>query len=155
MNKKRSSWKRNVPKKKKQGISLSKQSFSILESYPQFKENRISINEIHWIGELQPSLLSSKYLIKITYTLNSIPKVWVISPKLTGRNNESIPHMYSKTRLCLYYPKAQEWDKSMWISKTIIPWTCLWLKYYELWRITGEWYGGGIHPTFNENKLEN
>ena len=32
----------------------------------------------------------------------------------------------------------------MFLSETIIPWAIEWLKYYELWRITGKWLGGGI-----------
>jgi hypothetical protein len=27
-----------------------------------------------------------------------------------------------------------------------VPWLLLWLSFYELWLITGEWHGGGVHP---------
>ncbi|HYM07249.1 MAG TPA: hypothetical protein VE377_25720 [Candidatus Dormibacteraeota bacterium] len=30
------------------------------------------------------------------------------------------------------------------LSHSIIPWLALWLMFYEMWRATGEWYGGGI-----------
>jgi hypothetical protein len=30
------------------------------------------------------------------------------------------------------------------LSETIIPWLSLWLTFYEMWRVTGEWDGGGI-----------
>ncbi len=33
------------------------------------------------------------------------------------------------------------------ISRTIIPWAIEWLYYYEIWCVTGEWQGGGAHPT--------
>jgi len=36
-----------------------------------------------------------------------------------------------------------------WVSteETIVPWACLWLYYYEVWHTTGEWLGGGLHPS--------
>src|SRR5438034_3968094 len=27
------------------------------------------------------------------------------------------------------------------------PVACLWLYYYEVWHTTGEWLGGGLHPS--------
>jgi hypothetical protein len=38
------------------------------------------------------------------------------------------------------------------ISDTIIPWISEWLYYFEFWCITGEWYGGGKHPTKKDKK---
>ena len=52
--------------------------------------------------------------------------------------------------LCLYYPS--EWNSTMNISDTIIPWISEWLYYFEFWCITGEWYGGGKHPTKKDIK---
>lgn len=33
----------------------------------------------------------------------------------------------------------------MLIAKTILPWTALWLYYYELWLDTGKWLGPSSH----------
>ena len=52
--------------------------------------------------------------------------------------------------LCLYYPC--EWNSTMNISDTIIPWISEWLYYFEFWCITGEWHGGGKHPTKKDIK---
>ena len=30
------------------------------------------------------------------------------------------------------------------IATSIVSWLVLWLYYYEIWRVTGEWLGGGI-----------
>lgn len=69
------------------------------------------------------------------------------------KKDEFVPHCYHRfyesddneyVKLCLYYPKYKEWTKSMFLSETIIPWAIDWIKYYELWRITGKWLGGGI-----------
>jgi hypothetical protein len=32
------------------------------------------------------------------------------------------------------------------IADTIVPWTAEWLVHYEIWLMTGEWYGGGDCP---------
>jgi hypothetical protein len=53
--------------------------------------------------------------------------------------------VYSSGDLCLYLPG--EWNESMLLAATILPWTSQWLFYYELWLITGHWMGTGHdHP---------
>lgn len=32
------------------------------------------------------------------------------------------------------------------IDQTVVPWTALWLFYFEDWLASGEWKGGGQHP---------
>ena len=46
--------------------------------------------------------------------------------------------------LYLYY--GDEFNLSMYISDTIVPWAVEWLFYYEVWLRTGKWQGEGIHP---------
>jgi hypothetical protein len=43
------------------------------------------------------------------------------------------------------WPKEWVWCKQSLIAKTIIPWTALWLLYYELWMDIGEWLGPSSH----------
>ena len=80
------------------------------------------------------------------------PKVTVIQPRLHRREEEPdrpIPHHYVNKDdpelplLCLFDPDAAEWDPSMSIATTIVPWTIDWLACYEGWLATGEWTGGG------------
>lgn len=52
----------------------------------------------------------------------------------------------------LYDPAKDEWDHSMLISETIVPWTLDWLACYELWLMTGRWTGGGRHPEMGRNE---
>ena len=59
---------------------------------------------------------------------------------------DDIPHTYGNERPCFFDPK-NDWRPDMKIAVTIIPWLSLWLFYYEVWRATGTWYGGGTHPT--------
>lgn len=94
------------------------------------------------------------YTVEVSYRLGDSPNVYVLDPALKKRagSDEPIPHMYSATRLCLYLPRAGEWNKGMYLSQTILPWTSLWLYYYEVWHATGEWLGGGVHLPRNLRK---
>jgi hypothetical protein len=49
--------------------------------------------------------------------------------------------MFPDSTLCLCYP--EEWQPTMLIARTILPWTVEWLAHYEIWRATGHWTGGG------------
>lgn len=99
-------------------------------------------------GRIQPTLISREYKIRLNQRGGKSPEVRVLSPLLQrGKNDADIPHMYSQERLCLYLPSGEEWKPSDPIALTIVPWTSLWLVYYEGWLATGEWQGGGVHPS--------
>lgn len=58
-----------------------------------------------------------------------------------------LPHIYhDPDRLCLYLPGTGQWDASKRLNLTIIPWTHLWLIYFEEWLVSDDWKGGGKHP---------
>jgi hypothetical protein len=80
------------------------------------------------------------------------PEMIVISPdiqELVGKRK--LPHIYPYkkrgTKLCLWTPMYGEWDYSMKLIETYVPWTVEWLWYFEHWLITDEWLGGGEQPT--------
>lgn len=80
------------------------------------------------------------------------PDVIVLAPDLlTLAGGQKIPHTYMHegkgTRLCLWWPKGREWIPQMKLADTFIPWTAEWLHFFELWLKTGEWLGGGEHPS--------
>lgn len=108
---------------------------------------------VRWIGSLRPQF--QIYRVEIIHQLNDHPIVRVLSPELTRLpDNEEgqLPHVYppaSDPTPCLYDPCSDEWDHSMLISRTIVPWTIDWLACYELWLMTGKWTGGGRHPEIN------
>ncbi len=56
-----------------------------------------------------------------------------------------IPHRYGPSEPCLYYPGEFDPDREF-IADVVVPWASEWLLHYELWLITGEWLGGGVHP---------
>lgn len=129
-------------------IHPGQQLLSMEETYPEFK-CKWSLNRIICTGTLKPTELSREYTIEISYSLESPPIVKVINPELITIKNKRIPHTYMDGSLCLFYSKNKEWTRQDLISETIIPWTSLWLYYYEIWLATEEWLGNGIDPGKN------
>lgn len=130
-------------------ISLIKQAGSLRSYFPKSKVKRTGEEEIIWISDVTPSPLSSTYKLKLHYKRNKGAKVYVLDPKPLPLASGAtvLPHVYStpEQRLCLYYPKDNEWNTGMLYVHTLIPWACEWLCHYELWVSTGTWHGGGIH----------
>ena len=100
-------------------------------------------NRLRWDMQIQPTPLSQVYSVRLLYSLERVPKVFVQSPELIQPGDDPIPHQYGDGSLCLYLPGAGEWDRSMLLADTLIPWTSEWLYFYEIWLGTGEWCGGG------------
>ena len=67
-----------------------------------------------------------------------------------------IPHLYQQKppRLCLYLPRTYEWQSWMRLDQTIVPWTALWLFYFEEWLASDDWKGGGMHPEIDDDHEE-
>jgi hypothetical protein len=108
-----------------------------------------------WRFECQPSPLARTYTVQIGYAQGSVPKVIVLDPDLSVlAEGRRIPHVYSEApmRLCLYLPRAQEWHPGLRIDETIVPWTYLWLDYFEEWLWSNNWKGGGVHPGEGERE---
>ena len=100
-------------------------------------------NRLRWEMSIQPTPLSLTYDVRLLYSLEQSPKVFVQSPTLELWHDEPIPHRYGDGSLCLYLPGTGEWDRTMLLADTMIPWASEWLYFYELWLGTGEWCGGG------------
>jgi len=102
-----------------------------------------------WEFDAKPSVFSRVYKVRVKWQYNeNAPKVYILNQEVREvAKQKEIPHLYSqaKVQLCLYYPKYQEFSKAMSLCETIMPWTYLWLSYYEEWLYSGEWKGGGIH----------
>lgn len=126
--------------------NIAEQVASIKRKYESFNVifNHLCLKAT---GILQPTARSDKYEVQIKYHLKEAPEIKILKPELViNFNGDKIPHVYSGNKLCLYRPKYSEFTFSDYISDTIIPWTSLWLYYYEVWHTTGEWLGGGEHP---------
>ncbi len=104
---------------------------------------------LHWRGVIRPMPVSREYVVRILYRPGRKPSVFIVKPSLRElADGRVVPHLYSqkKQKLCLYRPKYREWRPDQHISKTIIPWTYLWLFYFEEWLFSNKWKGGGEHP---------
>lgn len=110
----------------------------IRRAFPGFRMVRQG-RAIGWVGSLQPRP-DADYTVHIQYRGGRPPKVFMIDPQL----DERCPHIYGDKSLCVYWPYDPDnpgWEQTSWIADTIIPWTAVWLHYYELWLETGEWLG--------------
>jgi hypothetical protein len=102
-----------------------------------------------WRYSATPSPLSRDYDIRIEFNQGGRPQIFVDAPDLQmlaeGRH---IPHLYQQKppRLCLYLPKTYEWQSWMRLDQTVVPWSTLWLFYFEEWLASDDWKGGGMHP---------
>ncbi|MEQ8416568.1 MAG: hypothetical protein RIB71_18950 [Imperialibacter sp.] len=98
-------------------------------------------------GQLKPTPRSCWYLYEIKYWYREDIKIFIRDPLIkTELNGKKAEHLYKDGSLCLFFPKAKEFDSKKLIVDYIIPWVSLWLFFYEIWLVTGDWKGGGIHP---------
>lgn len=121
-------------------MNLALQDLHIQRQFPGFIYRRERGGAV-WRGTLQPRSFSQQYRIAVRYKLSCSPTVEVISPALLPK----APHLWRDRTLCLYYPRESPWKRDMLIATTILPWTALWLYYYELWSDTGKWLGPSSH----------
>lgn len=82
--------------------------------------------------------------MEVRYKAGGPAKVYVLDPALTVPEGMRLPHTFPGERLCLHFPG--EWNGSMLIADTIVPWASEWLMHYEFWLATGQWHGGGHEP---------
>ncbi len=122
------------------------QSNRVAKTYPILSKS-LNNGKLQITLKLKPTESSIDYTVKIVAKLNKKSvDIFVINPRINRKDgNTTVPHMYSDNSLCLYYPEYKEWSYTDLWSETLIPWTSLWLYYYEVWKETGEWLGGGIH----------
>lgn len=108
-------------------------------AFPGFGHRITRQGGMRWTGKLRPTIESPWYELVILHELNGRPKTWVVSPHLAPNP----PHVYRSddNSLCLYWPKEWSWTPTASLAATIVPWSALWLYYYEAWLATGEWLG--------------
>jgi hypothetical protein len=105
--------------------------------------------ELRWSYEARPTSFSRSYELELRYRQGGRPRTFVRNPDLTAlAQGQRLPHVYSEdpVELCLYLPRAREWAPWMPLDSSVVPWSALWLYYFEDWLATGDWQGGGMHP---------
>lgn len=97
--------------------SLIIQEGTLKSYFPDSKIKRKGERELTWEGIVMPSPLSASYKLKLHYRYNQGAKVYVLEPKplALSAGKSVLPHVYStpEQRLCLYYPKDNEWNTGM------------------------------------------
>jgi len=121
----------NYPKKKPYNFDFQK--INMASRFPQFKAIRTDYG-FDFIGVLKPR--DTEYIVKIIYNKFVYPKVFVISPALVPNK-----HMYEDGSICIYKLTEFKWRKELLVSKYILPLTAMWLHFYDIFLLTGEWLG--------------
>jgi hypothetical protein len=119
-------------------LTMAQQALGLRSVFP---DTRLTLKPgwLSWTGRLQPCDLSRIYTVRITYTRGRYPAVRVLAPELKGTENGFLPHTYDNGTLCLH--DAGQWNATMLIVDTIVPWAAEWLLHYEVWLATGKWSG--------------
>lgn len=141
-------------------LRLIDQKIKLEEDYPE-SYVYIKNGKLYWQGEIMTASYSESYRVIIEYKIGKYPIVKLFDNNLDENNIKNIPHKYTVDienkiiELCLFKPNKREWLKNMYIADTIIPWTVEWIYFYETWKITGEWLGGGEHTTERDVRCRN
>jgi len=127
-------------------IPIPKQADRLLRDYPGSAICRQTTESLVWQGNVRPCPLSPTYYAELRYVLGRWPCVYVLAPALRSRAGRPPPHRYEDGSLCTFDSRLGhgEWKPWMWLSKTLLPWTQLWLFYYETWLATGVWSGAEV-----------
>src|SRR4051794_6977153 len=115
----------------------------------------VRFGQLTWQFTAQPDPLSRVYSVLIEYQQGDVPRVYIRDPDISAlADGRKLPHVYKQNppQLCLYLPGTGEWLPSKRISETIVPWTFLWLWYFEEWLASGIWKGCGVHPSSRRSK---
>jgi hypothetical protein len=130
-------------------LTAAQQYFHLRSNPICVGKGELKCGRLVWQYEAQPTLLSRSYQIRITYAVDRQPQILVRNPDLLElAGDRRLPHVYQQDppHLCLYRPAKREWTPRLRIDQTIVPWTSLWLFYFEEWLASNEWKGGGEHP---------
>ena len=143
--------------------SLQTQVKTMMRDWPQFQRlPDLRPKSVLWCGPLvgleRPFLISIEYGDPVPSRRDrhrTMPVVRVLKPSLVpnpdAKEEAPLPHVYFEkpdirlSPLCLFDPKAKQWDPSMLISRTTVGWAARWLAAYEFWEATGLWTAGGRH----------
>jgi len=129
---------------RQKALTPAEQAYYLKLVFPHFRIVTAR-NELQCIGELQPTATSQAYTVELKYRAPLRPRVLVLKPELRlAPGRTKLPHVFDGNELCLYL--SGEWRPDLRLSEYIVPWISLWLFFYEVWLVTGEWLGGGHDP---------
>lgn len=141
---------------KPKSYRLIDQQIALRRAYPEAVCS-IRRGVLHWNGYLSPTPLSKTYNVTLEYKVGKRPRVTLIGENLLGLDKPNFPHRFhidqlnKQVDICLHL--GYEFDASVLIADTIVPWAIEWLYFYEIWLATEEWCGGGKHPVVDGKKV--
>ena len=89
-------------------------------------------------GAFQPDGCSDKYEVRIEYVVGHEPKTTICKPFIEPTKHI---HMYKDRSICLSYPPDMKWSEKTKVFPYTIPWITEWIIFYELYKVTGMWFG--------------
>lgn len=121
--------------------------------WPDFAGQRLPSGTLLWRGPLKPKV--KVYQVAVLWKPGDmeLPYVWLHDPVLEPRPGgtfEEVPHLIFNEKnpelsgLCLFDPQGREWTGGHLIAETTIYWAAEWIAYYELWHLTGQWFGPSV-----------
>lgn len=123
-------------------ISIADHVEALREAYPLGQLASASATALRWFCNVRPTPITDNYFIQFDYTLDNTPRVRVVAPDLVAPAGKTLPHVFPDGCICIYDCRQgkHEWEPWMPFSE-LVPWTALWLYYYEIWVVTGLWHG--------------
>lgn len=121
-------------------LTTAQQAFGLWGLLPRASV-RLDPGRLTWTGQLSPSEVSQVYTVRLDYHRGSYPVVRVLDPPLRPDAQGFIPHTFNDGSLCLH--DDGQWDESLLIADTLMPWASEWLYHYEIWLWSGHWFGDG------------
>ena len=120
---------RKFPRSKRfnPAVKLFAQYLEIKKTYSNIEIAELNKDNFVVTMNVTPSENSQTYKVEISYRYGYKPKAVLLSPELQQRNGQYPHHTYGKdkrgyAKLCVYCPDLNEWDESMSIATSFIPW---------------------------------
>lgn len=150
-NKKKRNKKKQRPQKPKSFFNYYAQCETYNGNIPIYHKELYRGDNYFWFEfSIKPTPISEEYRILLIKFIAHNPYIYLLYPMFpkVGSSRYPVPHNYNheKQRLCLTFPSYDEWGKNVALPDAYLPWTILWLYYYEEWLYSGEWKGGGYEP---------
>ena len=130
-----------------QAPTLIQQEAALRQRHP-WLQTRLEGGALVAEGLMRPSALSRTYRVRIRYEPGRFPKAEVLDPVPVRRLPEQcVPHTNGADSVpCLFTPRSRDWTRGRYLADSVVPWLAEWLIFYEGWRATGAWDGGGTLP---------
>jgi hypothetical protein len=116
------------------GLSAAQQYYILRIADPFGGYGQLSRGSLTWLFSARPSAIGRLYTMELKYRQGGHPQIVVKTPDLNAlAGGKDLPHVYEQTppRLCLFIPWTEEWNPQRTLTATMLPWSVLWLYYFD------------------------